>query len=147
MSPLEKALEDYNFQRWLDAGTKALQAQEAKEITDEVDALVREGLEKLYAAELAAVVTSKTSPNKKYVAAWTEYCAWLRDQGVPHLPPRPTACARYMHEQLEAGADEAKIKLVRAALGWAYTELREFDPTSDELVRAVAYRDWHQDQT
>ena len=112
-----------SLKQWLDAGKTAIEEQAAKQVGDEVDALVRENLENLYADELLAIISKAPETDKKYDAAWRAYCAWMKAEGVRHLPPRSTACARYLHELVEAGASEQKIKLTRAAVSHGYRTL------------------------
>jgi hypothetical protein len=114
MSPLEIALENLAFENWLDAGAKALAAQEAKEHGDGTAKIMRAQLERDYAPELAAIVKKSDDAQSEFLDEWKEFIAFMRDAGVALVPPGAVAVAAYLDELVKQGASEDHIKLARA---------------------------------
>jgi hypothetical protein len=117
------------------AGRKAVEDADRKAADDAVADLVREALEDDYAPELLVLSLKAPDTTRKYLNEWSKFVAYLKDDGVDPVPPRPAAVAYYLHNLVKQGANEGRIKLVRAAIGHGYHTLGEHDPTDDILVR------------
>jgi hypothetical protein len=125
--------------RATDAYVETLWEQERLTDEAEIDRLVRGALEKIYAEHIIA--RSKTIPKTRqsYIAAFKHFRQFCTEAGARALPARPGAVASYLHQEIQAGASPEKIRRLVAAISYGHRVKEVFDPTEDELVKAIVY--------
>jgi hypothetical protein len=125
--------------RATDAYVADLWEQERRADEVEIDRVVLQSLERIYAEHIIA--RSKTIPKTRqtYIAAFKHFRQFCTEAGVRALPARPGAVASYLHQEIQAGASPEKIRRLVAAISYGHRVQELYDSTEDELVKAIVY--------
>jgi hypothetical protein len=125
--------------RAADAYVADLFEQERLAREQEIDRLVRDSLEKRYAPQLIECATKVPRTRQSYIATFKHFKSFCADVNVTSLPARAGTVAAYLHQHILDGASPEKIRRLVAAVSYAHRIKEFFDPTEDELVRAIVY--------
>ncbi|MGH9818409.1 MAG: hypothetical protein ACRD6I_20285 [Candidatus Acidiferrales bacterium] len=141
LTPQEYREQLQAFDRVIEAGVAALAAQEQNEEEEELEKLLRPVLEKKY-AQFLLKRTPKPKTRKLYLAAFKQFQDWCvqPEHGKTcAFPARSITVAAFLNEEIQAGANPERIRMLAAAISYFHKFKEKPDPTADELVGAIVY--------
>jgi hypothetical protein len=138
-TPEDRLAREAELNRVLASGVHALTEEQRKADETEIDAMLCGSLEKLYDDFMRESTRKTPRTVQLYTSTFKTFHEFCRDGGATSLPAKIGIVASYLHEQVLAGASESKIQRIISAISYAHTIKDEFDPTDNELVRAVKH--------
>jgi hypothetical protein len=124
----------------VDGHVAALWDTDREETEEEIDRLVRDGLERRYSEYILSRETLAGETKKQYLAAIKQFHAFCKEGGVSSAPSRVGTVALFLDTQLENGASAVKMRRLVAAISYLHRKKKLFDPTNDFLVKAIIYK-------
>ena len=119
------------FRDVLEAAAKTSSLKLQTDYEAELEAIMRPGLENIYAGRLVAMEQTAT---KEHAEHFREFVAECREVGVSPLPARSIFVASYLHHKKVNGTD---VKLIAQAISYAHILKNFGDPCADPLVKVI----------
>ena len=116
------------FREVLEAAAEATNEKLQVDYERELEAIMRPGLENLYAERLLAMEQTANAEMFK------EFVSECREVGVSPLPARSIFVASYLHFKKVNGTD---VKLIAQAISYAHILKNYGDPCADPLVKVI----------
>jgi hypothetical protein len=136
----ERELSDAEVKRLFDVGVGAEAEKLQEGYMNELEQLLRPGLEKEYSRELLTRPAVTPEQIKEHAKLFKAFAAELKAVDCKPLPARSTFVASYLHVAATNGGDEHALKAMADAIAYAHRLKNLTDPTVDPLVQAVLAR-------